>query len=1108
MTSSNGAIPVRVAVRFRPLNEKELNEGCEDAIQVLEGKQIFIKSTKNAFTYDYAFGNDVDQEEVYSKSVKELIPQLFKGYNVTVLAYGQTGSGKTHSMGTTNSPSTSPELIGIIPRAIKDIFEHISLEACEDVSFVTKVSFIELYKENLYDLLSNKSQRKEECSLDIREDPKIGLYISNLSEVPVDSLSDTIIQLENGSKKRVTAATAMNNVSSRSHAIFTFHIEGTNRNNEVLVAKFHLVDLAGSERQKKTKATGERLKEGIDINKGLLALGNVIAALGEETHSSGYKHIPYRDSKLTRLLQDSIGGNSHTLMIACSSPSDSNLDETISTLRYADRARKIKNKPIVNREGKEMDKLKNEIANLKAQLEGRGNGSTDLYAKGQEYGDLQDEIDKLKTENKELSYALMNIQEEVALLHEENLKSEALNDKLKLELTELFKDPISDDENSINSKIQHLFSVNEDSRETMMESTPNETNSTIQVENEDSNDVDQSEIDTTNETPGSIALRQNNIANMIQSISKNIRKKEQLASTMTSNDETFNRMKLKYEESIRDMEAEIQKISTEKEEILNESKRESNLSMVSKQRKLQIQELKAMIQNLKKKLMEQEKLAKINGKNNSKIVSLASEILQMKQQKVKLVNQMKEEARKVKSWKLKKEQEFTKVKISEKKTNFKISKMETLHSKQINVWKRKVEESAAVNARLKAIVDKQKSYRSKTSSNGLAGSGGRVRSLVDNEIEILVGYKEAVQTRENFLKERATLTSLLNRYRKELKFIVCQEKYKEMQCKIDNIEKEIEVRSSGISNLQHYVDDLNKFKNGTSIQLDTLQNMTETKLAIEFLFEKCGDSLASLSYTRNENNDLSNQIDHLSRLCSQHDKDISDLKSNHEDVIIQMSCEHEKKVRFLLKQLPGFKDYEPSSETDDHFINQVSEIRQVSKLTEALSKMKEDNHRLKLALENKTFSMPPPTPKGSREESNLSYSPIETDSDEENVPEWKRTPLFARIRSLKRQSLTNVHNSSHNSSNSKKLNTMLEELNSDDSSSEEGSPEKRKKLMSHSGCKCQNNCDDVSNCRCRMDDKICRDCCCSFKGCSNRNQFLDVPINPALVENNVDHSIL
>ncbi|CAB4069909.1 KIF4_21_27 [Lepeophtheirus salmonis] len=675
----------------------------------------------------------------------------------------------------------------------------------------------------------------------------------------------------------------------------------------------------------------------------------------------------------------------------------------------------------------------------------------------------------------------MTLHEELALLHDENLKSEALNEKLKIELTKLFKDSNSKDENSIHPKIQHLFSVNEDSGEIMMESIPNETNSTIQVENEDLNDVDQCEIDTTNESPASIALRQNNIATMIQSISKNIRQKEQLASTMIYNDETFNLMELKYEESIRDMEAEIHKMSTKKEEILNKIKRESNLSMVSKQRKLQIQELEAMIQNLKKKLMEQEKLAEINEKNNSKIATLASEILQMKQQKVKLVNQMKEETRKVKSWKLKKEEEFTKDKISEKKANFKISKMETLHNKQINVSKRKVEESAAVNARLKAIVDKQKSYRSKTSSNGLAGSGERVRSLVDNEIEILVGYKEAVQTRENFLKERATLTSLLNRYRKELKLIVCQEKYKQMQCKVHNIEKEIEVRSSGISNLQHYVDDLNKFRNGTSTQLDTLQNMTDTKLAIEFLFEKCGDSLASLSYTRNENNDLSNQIGYLSRLCSQHDRDIADLKSNYEDVIIQMSCEHEKKVRFLLKQLPGFKDYEPSSETENHFNNQVSEIRQVSKLTETLSKMKEDNHRPKFALENKTFSMPPPTPKGSREESNLSCSPIEKDSDEENVLEWKRTPLFAQIN---------------------------EELNSDYSISEEVSPEKRRKLMSHSGCKCQNNCSEVSNCRCRMDDKICRDCCCSYKRCSNRKQFLDVPINSALVKDNVGHSTL
>ncbi|XP_071745374.1 chromosome-associated kinesin KIF4A-like [Lepeophtheirus salmonis] len=552
MSSSNGTIPVRVAVRFRPLSKKELAEGCEDAVEVLEGKQIYIKSTKNAFTYDFAFGKDVEQDEVYTKSVKELIPELFKGYNVTVIAYGQTGSGKTHTMGTTNSPCTSSELLGVIPRAIKDIFEHISREDNQNFSFVTKVSFIELYKENLYDLLSNKSLKKEECSLDIREDPRIGLHISNLTEVPVESISDTIVLLENGSKKRVTAATAMNNVSSRSHAIFTFHIEGTNSENDVLVAKFHLVDLAGSERQKKTKATGERLKEGIDINKGLLALGNVIAALGEEKNSSSYKHIPYRDSKLTRLLQDSLGGNSHTLMIACSSPSDSNLDETISTLRYADRARKIKNKPIVNREGKEIEinKLKNEIAALKAQL-GNGGGRTALNDNEKENEELQEATNRLKTENKELTYALMTVQEELAHLNEGILMTESVNEKLKNKIQEFAEDfkskmAHSDEYDQVYSKIQDVIETYKDSERKMLdyEMSRCNTGDTNEVENEEKkknindqdteeedneyDDDDEEEIENQDVNQTAHALRQNHLTNELKSLNKLLAQKNNL----------------------------------------------------------------------------------------------------------------------------------------------------------------------------------------------------------------------------------------------------------------------------------------------------------------------------------------------------------------------------------------------------------------------------------------------------------------------------------------------------------------------------------------------------------------------------------------------------
>jgi len=190
--------------------------------------------------------------------------------------------------------------------------------------------------------------------------------VVGLSESVVSDAMSTIQLLEKGSLMRMTGGTAMNNESSRSHAIFTIILEQVKNQTDLRKSKFHLVDLAGSERQSKTKAEGIRLKEGININLGLLALGNVISVLGEDN----VKHVPYRESKLTRLLQDSLGGNSHTLMIACASPADSNMEETLNTLRYADRARKIKNKPIVNIDPQvaELNNLREQVQFLKAQI--------------------------------------------------------------------------------------------------------------------------------------------------------------------------------------------------------------------------------------------------------------------------------------------------------------------------------------------------------------------------------------------------------------------------------------------------------------------------------------------------------------------------------------------------------------------------------------------------------------------------------------------------------------------------------------------------------------------------------------------------------------------
>uniref|UniRef100_A0A673B580 Kinesin-like protein n=1 Tax=Sphaeramia orbicularis TaxID=375764 RepID=A0A673B580_9TELE len=401
-------IPVRVALRCRPLVAKEVNEGCQCCLTFVPGEPQVIVGTEKAFTYDYVFDPTAEQEEVFSTAVSSLLCGIFKGYHATVLAYGQTGSGKTFSMGGayTSAQEDDPS-VGVIPRVIRRIFEE--REKKTDCEFCMAVSYLEIYNEEILDLLCTS---KDKPAISIREDPKEGIKIVGLTERHVSSAQEMVGCLELGNSARTVGSTAMNAASSRSHAIFTITLEqrrGADRVDSV-VSKLHLVDLAGSERQKKTKAEGDRLKEGININRGLLALGNVISALGDESKKNTF--VPYRDSKLTRLLQDSLGGNSHTLMIACVSPADSNMEETINTLRYADRARKIKNKPIVN-----IDPRVAEMSRLKKQVQ-REKKCFFLAESAENVTKLLDRNRALQDENNKLSRELSEAAGQTALMFE------------------------------------------------------------------------------------------------------------------------------------------------------------------------------------------------------------------------------------------------------------------------------------------------------------------------------------------------------------------------------------------------------------------------------------------------------------------------------------------------------------------------------------------------------------------------------------------------------------------------------------------------------------------------------------------------------------------
>uniref|UniRef100_A0A8C7GX00 Kinesin family member 21A n=1 Tax=Oncorhynchus kisutch TaxID=8019 RepID=A0A8C7GX00_ONCKI len=439
---------VRVALRIRPQLAREKIEGCHICTFCMPAEPQVMLGKDKAFTYDYVFDMDSQQDIIYTHCTEKLIEGCFEGYNATIFAYGQTGSGKTYTMGTGFDVNISEEELGIIPRAVKHLFRGIeerrdsATEQGKPVpEFKINAQFLELYNEEVLDLFESTRDvdgKRQKSTIKIHEDASGGIYTVGVTTRTVTSEAEMMQCLKLGALSRTTASTQMNIQSSRSHAIFTIHLcqvrvctpddsesnetDGRLANGsskissefETLTAKFHFVDLAGSERLKRTGATGDRAKEGISINCGLLALGNVISALGDRSKRS--THVPYRDSKLTRLLQDSLGGNSQTVMIACISPSDRDFMETLSCLNYANRARNIKNKVMVNQDkaSQQISALRTDIARLQMELMEYKTGKRMVGEDGMEsINDMVHENSMLQTENSNLRIRVKAMQETI-----------------------------------------------------------------------------------------------------------------------------------------------------------------------------------------------------------------------------------------------------------------------------------------------------------------------------------------------------------------------------------------------------------------------------------------------------------------------------------------------------------------------------------------------------------------------------------------------------------------------------------------------------------------------------------------------------------------------
>ncbi|XP_028563056.2 kinesin-like protein KIF7 [Podarcis muralis] len=381
-------VPVRVAVRIRPLLPKERLHGHQTCLQGdPETKEVTLGRSRH-FHFDTVFTESSDQESVYAACVQPLVEAFFEGFNVTVFAYGQTGSGKTYTIGEASVSSINEDEQGIIPRAMAEAFKI--MDENDLLDYTVRISYLEVYKEEFRDLLQVETASKD---IQIREDDKGNIVLHGVKETEVEGLDEVLSLLEMGNMAKHTGATHINRKSSRSHSIFTVTMEQRRSagrltrltlqekvlvpaSGQVLSSKFHFVDLAGSERVVKTGNTGERLKESIQINSSLLALGNVISALGDPRRKGS--HIPYRDSKITRILKDSLGGNAKTVMIACLSPSSSDFDESLTTLNYANRAQNIKNRAVVNccKETEHMEQLQLQIKSLQRALEQRHRSET------------------------------------------------------------------------------------------------------------------------------------------------------------------------------------------------------------------------------------------------------------------------------------------------------------------------------------------------------------------------------------------------------------------------------------------------------------------------------------------------------------------------------------------------------------------------------------------------------------------------------------------------------------------------------------------------------------------------------------------------------------
>uniref|UniRef100_A0A7N8XSV0 Kinesin family member 21B n=1 Tax=Mastacembelus armatus TaxID=205130 RepID=A0A7N8XSV0_9TELE len=768
---------------IRPQMAKEKIEGCHVCTLVTPGEPQVLLGKDKAFTYDFMFDVDSEQHHIYQACVHKLIEGCFEGYNATVFAYGQTGSGKTYTMGTGFDVSLSQQEQGIIPRAVHQLFEgiqnrrvHAQEASIQPPEFKVSAQFLELYNEEILDLFDgarDPDSRSRKSNIKIHEDASGSIYTTGVTSRLVHSEEELLQCLKLGALSRTTASTQMNAQSSRSHAIFTIHlcqmrvcqqhqmVNGVDSSPiaqpeyETLMAKFHFVDLAGSERLKRTGATGERAREGISINCGLLALGNVISALGDQTKKGG--HVPYRDSKLTRLLQDSLGGNSRTVMIACVSPSDRDFMETLNTLKYANRARNIKNKVVVNQDktSQQISALRAEIARLQMELmeykagkrvacEDGSEGYSDLY---QEKAMLQRENDTLRLRVKAMQETIDHLNTRVAhllanevstllisschplfLIRTKLLESEAINESLRRQVARLSsRSPFPSSTLSPAPGHPPGSSPAPMSMEAEMTDVLRRAKLDIERlkkkersgcdddegedeeegrEEEDEFDSDESLVDSDSDSD-----EKANFQADLADLTCEIEIKQKLIDELENSQRRLLMLKLQYEEKLILLQNKIRDTQLERDRVLQnlmsmENYTEEKANRIKQEYEKRLKEMNRDLLKLQAAQKEHARLLKNQGRYERELKKLQAEVNEMKKAKVTLMKQMKEEQQRRRMVEAKRNREIAQLKKEQRRQEYQIRALESQKRQQELVLRRKTQEVTALRRLAKPMSDR------------------------------------------------------------------------------------------------------------------------------------------------------------------------------------------------------------------------------------------------------------------------------------------------------------------------------------------------------------------------------------------------------------------